>query len=184
MKRASDRAAQVWEDRVRVERQGLRLLRDSWVEWMMALPLTTFAGWTFREPLHEARADRIWREWHDELQDRLKRPLWGVRATEYQKRGALHYHAVLAGLMPQERVSRREVLACRALAHRVWERLTGARARFAPVTPRRVAYCAKHVTKRGVLEPFGAWPGEWTPGEARGQVLMPRDGEGCDGCAA
>lgn len=66
-----------------------------------------FATFTFRDPVHPEHADKAYRVWLNKLNNHLYGRKWrdrepyGVkwcRALEWQKRGVIHYHALLCGV--------------------------------------------------------------------------------------
>lgn len=99
----------------------------SWEQTLLSVPWTLFATLTFAEAPGREQADRCWYEWRRHVRLRLlelgetvcstgpfrvraqrlprrnrRCALWSCRATELQRRGAIHFHAVL-GCYPELR---------------------------------------------------------------------------------
>lgn len=137
-----------------------RVVSDGWVPWLGALRMTTFSTQTFESSVHPEKGDRVFRRFVRGLCTRLPRAVYGVRATERTARGWIHFHLVLRGLMPDERVSRSEILELRELARSMWSEAGGGFSQWKPLTAGRLAYAVKYVAKGGEVDPFGVWP-EW-----------------------
>jgi len=82
-------------------------LHAAWSEFISRQPWQWFVTFTFKEQIHPESADKLWRVWLNKLNRDLygqrwrKKPSGGVkwvRALEYQKRGVLHYHALIANV--------------------------------------------------------------------------------------
>ena len=75
-----------------------RRLQDAWGAW-----IETLARWewyvtlTFAELVHPEAADKRWRAFVRQVEGRHRTIRW-VRALEYQRRGVIHFHALMAGL--------------------------------------------------------------------------------------
>ena len=128
-----------------------RALQEAWVALLRQWPWEWFGTLTFRDPVHpEAAAKRF-----DAFAARLNRALYGprwykhhvgiqwVRALEYQRRGVIHFHAVIAGVAGQRR------------SHwvKVWNDLAG----YARIEPIRnmgavLRYLSKYVRRGGELD--------------------------------
>ena len=91
-------------------------LRDAWQEFLSRFPLNWFCTFTFTENVHPERAAKLFRA----LIKRLNRDLYGshferkglvgvywVLAWEYQKRGVLHFHALLGATQDLNTLARR-----------------------------------------------------------------------------
>jgi hypothetical protein len=78
---------------------GDRTLQDAWGAWIEQL-----AAWewyltlTFAEIVHPEQAERKWRAFVKRVEGRHGRVVSWVRALEYQRRGVIHFHALLAGM--------------------------------------------------------------------------------------
>lgn len=79
-------------------------LRDAWVEFLSRYNFDWFCTLTFAEPVHPEHADKVWSLWVRELNVKLHGNHWRrtvhggvywVRASEYQTRGVLHFHALM-----------------------------------------------------------------------------------------
>ncbi|HEU4990214.1 MAG TPA: hypothetical protein VFT41_10560 [Gemmatimonadaceae bacterium] len=128
-------------------------LRQAWIVFLSRREWDWLATLTFRHEVHPEAADKRFRKWVAEINDRLYGRRWyerglGVtyaRGLEYQRRGVIHFHALLYGEGVEEQ--RREFWAKR------WNELAG----FARIEiPRdRCAvrrYVAKYVTKGGDID--------------------------------
>lgn len=75
-----------------------RRLADAWGAWLERL-----ASWewyitlTFAEIVHPEQAQRKWQVFIKRVEGRSLVISW-VKALEYQKRGVIHFHALMAGL--------------------------------------------------------------------------------------
>lgn len=87
--------------------------REAWRQWLSQLPWDWFATLTFTDEIHPDWANRLWHRWSRQLSEEAfgrryrKRGVgvsW-VRATEYTKRGVLHYHSLLNGVSGLKRLS-------------------------------------------------------------------------------
>ena len=135
-------------------------LLDAWREFLGRFVWTWFGTFTFRDEIHPEAADKKYRIWISKLNRSLYGPRWhkhrsGVywaRALEYQRRGVIHYHALL-GSSRLEHIDRRHWMA-------EWENIGGGFARIE--TPRSVddvtGYCAKYVAKGGEVDIGGPLP--------------------------
>ena len=135
-------------------------LAAAWRALLERWPWDWFATMTFRGSPHPEQADKAWRIWCSKVNRALYGPRWhakgrGVgwcRATELQKRGAIHFHALLVFDEPPR---------LRRLAYMdEWNKLAG----FARIEPPKrsdavAAYCAKYVTKEGEITLGGALGG-------------------------
>lgn len=123
--------------------QGLGI---AWAGYILSMPLEFdwFCTQTFRNLVHPERADKLHRVlinklnieiWgHHYHKDKLKGVVW-VRGSERQKRGALHYHTLIAGVTPD--IKRLKYMD-------IWNELAG----FAKIeTPREVLNTAVYLTK-------------------------------------
>jgi hypothetical protein len=76
-----------------------RSLQDAWAVWIERL-----ARWewymtlTFAESVHPEAAEKRWGAFVRRVNGRHGRAIAWVRALEYQRRGVIHFHALLAGM--------------------------------------------------------------------------------------
>jgi hypothetical protein len=78
-------------------------LRSAYLELLSRYPLQWFCTLTFRDSVHPERAFKAFRVWTNEINRRLYGRQWHKRgdgiywvlAWEYQRRGVLHFHALL-----------------------------------------------------------------------------------------
>jgi hypothetical protein len=135
-------------------------LKDGWVELLGRWPWEWFCTLTFVEPrVHPERADKCFRVWLAKVnQDRFgkhwrrrgKGVLW-ARGVEYQRRGSVHFHVLLAHVGNVRRLVMMDE----------WAELAGW-ARIRPVEHQdRVAkYVAKYVAKGGEIDLGGPGLGD------------------------
>jgi hypothetical protein len=124
----------------------VQTLGVAWAGYILSLPLefNWFCTQTFRDLVHPERGDKLHRVFMNKLnmeiwgnhyhKDKLKGVVW-IRGSERQKRGALHYHTLVAGVPPD--VKRLKYMD-------IWNELAG----FAKIeTPREVLNTAVYLTK-------------------------------------
>ena len=90
------------------------LLEDSelvsaWTDFLLQYQFEWFVTFTFRDSVHPENADKLFTLWINELNQHLygrrwkaaphKQVFW-VRALEWQKRGVLHFHALIGDTRP------------------------------------------------------------------------------------
>jgi hypothetical protein len=128
-------------------------VRSEWFDWArvrgLANSTATFASFTFPRRVHPTRGAAVFGHWLRTLGPQIPRAFWGLRASDRTAAGALHYHVLVVGLEPAERI----------LADRAWRAVSGGFARVAPSSPQRVLYTIKaggHALDG--LEAFGHWP--------------------------
>jgi hypothetical protein len=90
---------------------SIRALQDAWIVFLRQWAWQWFYTFTFRESVHPESADKRFRL----LISMVNRELYGlrwhkkgfgvqwVRALEFQKRGVIHYHALVAGVEDKPR---------------------------------------------------------------------------------
>lgn len=139
-------------------------LEAAWVSFLSKWQWDWFVTMTFRgDPPHPERADAQWRFWCS----RLSRSIYGanwhraarrgrgihwVRATEHQRRGAIHFHALIGANRLDE--------ARRLYWMDQWWKLAGYSRILPPRSAEAVAsYCAKYVTKEGQIDCGGCLAG-------------------------
>jgi hypothetical protein len=98
-------------------------------DWLRRLPWDAFATLTLAEPVHPEQADKRYMRWiaaltrHPARRAAHGRVIW-ARGTELQRRGVIHFHALIAGIAPIP------VFA----ASKLWEQIGGGHARIYPYT--------------------------------------------------
>ena len=125
-------------------------LLDGWSSFLTRFDWQWFGTFTFREEVHPEKADKLFRLWCALLdesnlgagwwrpQKKKHRVQW-IRGLEWQKRGVLHYHALLRNL-PAYRIG----LQDRQHWASEWDRLAG----FSKLeTPESQDDCASYVAK-------------------------------------
>ena len=76
-----------------------RPLQDAWGAWIERLaPWEWYLTLTFAEIVHPEQAERKWRAFVKRVEGKRGRAICWVRALEYQRRGVIHFHALLAGM--------------------------------------------------------------------------------------
>lgn len=117
-----------------------------------------FCTFTFKSPTHPETADKAFKHFvnlinRDQFGKRWKKKQEGgmcwVRALEWQKRGVIHYHALISGLRKSSTQVARQ-------AEYLWNEELGngfARIDLIKGDPMKAsAYCSKYVTKGGELD--------------------------------
>jgi len=150
-----------------LEREGVwplsprprRPLESAWVEMIQRHDWQWFATFTFREEVHPEKADKLFRLWCallDEMhlgknwsrKNKAPHRLQWVRGLEWQKRGVLHYHALIRNLPPY-----RDGLEHRQFCAGEWDKLAG----FAYILPVAeiggvAGYISKYCSKGGEVD--------------------------------
>ena len=85
--------------------------QDAWAKLLTPYPWEWFVTLTFSEDVHPEAANKLWRLWVSQLGNQLhgkrqkaKKLTW-VCATEKQKSGRIHFHALLIGVKQARRLS-------------------------------------------------------------------------------
>ena len=142
-------------------------LKEGWREFLARYPWIWFCTFTFAQEVHPEAADKRFRVWASKLSRSLYGPRWHkkrsgvywIRALEFQRRGVIHYHALIGGA----RVAKADERLARA-DRRLWERewLEVGRGFARVEAPRCIGsvsgYCAKYVAKGGEIDLGGAFP--------------------------
>lgn len=125
------------------EAYGVFLAQYRW-EW--------FVNFTFVENVHPEAALKKWRLWVSKLSRHLYGPRWKKKdlvtwtvAIEYQKRGTLHFHAVVAGVHQANRWDWMEAWT-ELEANTGWARIYPIKS-----VERTCRYICKYVSKDGEL---------------------------------
>jgi hypothetical protein len=94
-------------------REQGQYLAQAWAEFVHGAPWDWWVTLTFAKAPHPEQAHKAYRLWIHEMNRRVfginywKKPhtkgVWWTRATEYQTRGAVHYHALLGGTASLDR---------------------------------------------------------------------------------
>lgn len=134
-------------------------LQSAWVELIARHDWQWFGTYTFREAVHPEKADKLFRLWCALLDESHLGPHWHkkskrnhraqwVRGLEWQKRGVLHYHALIRNIPPyMDGASQRLVWG------EEWNRLAGI-ARIHPVADigGAAGYISKYCAKGGQVD--------------------------------
>lgn len=132
-------------------------LVEGWERFIDRYKWDWFATLTFTDQIHPEAADKAYRVWISELQQAVagkhyeKKPRdqvrW-VRGLEWQKRGVIHFHALLAHRFDLNLCQRRLSWMDE------WTRLTGAVSRIYPCNDDSAvrAYIAKYCGKGGEVD--------------------------------
>ena len=160
-------------------------LTEAWSNLIGRWSWDWFATLTFRgDAIHPEAADKRFRVLISKINRKLHGPRWSkhgkgvrwVRAREHQRRGVIHFHALLGGdrLAELRRLSWMDE----------WNELAG----YARIEPPRSSqavrdYCAKYVVKGGVIDLGGPlrdtglldlWPGGLHQGPANSDLPQRR----------
>ena len=133
-------------------------LHKAWAGFLSTQDWQWFVTFTFKEEIHPEAADKLYRVWLNKLNRELygqrwrKKPSGGVkwcRALEWQKRGVLHYHALISN----------SGYASSTMIARIWEKLgEDSKAGFIKVDQYdeslggAEAYLSKYVAKGGQVD--------------------------------
>jgi len=141
-----------------VSKRAVSEVRDGWIELLGRYDWQWFVTLTFRgSSVHPEKADKKWRVWLDRLNTSLFGRRWwkkssGVRwarALEYQRRGVIHFHALVGGV-PGDK------LGDRLPAAAMWQDIAG----FSRVDAIKnlelvKRYVSKYVVKGGEIDVGG-----------------------------
>lgn len=142
-----------------VNRAQVQAVKDGWVSFLSRYAWLWFTTNTFREEVHPERADKCYRYWLHNINRHLygnryqKKgvSVYGVKALEYQERGVIHFHSLLAGDGLSD-VSRLESMD-------TWHELAGYARIYPPRSQEAVSsYVSKYVVKGGEIECVGFFP--------------------------
>lgn len=139
-------------------------VQQGWVEFLSQYRWDWFTSQTFRLSTHPEAADKLFRVWISMLNRHLYGPRWHkqkksvywVRALEWQKRGVLHFHALVSA--PDRISANGSSVSLNLLAKRLywmdqWNTLAGfARIEKPDSATAVVNYCTKYILKDGDLE--------------------------------
>lgn len=133
-------------------------LREPFGAWLDGFPWSWFVTLTFPAVIGPEQAGRAWSRWVRLLEDDARHALRWARALEYQKRGVIHFHALLWPLA-------REVQYATARAR--WSEAGGGFSWIQPYEHHRGAahYLGKYIVKGGEVDYGGKW---WNPRHAEG----------------
>lgn len=128
-------------------------LAEAWTTFLEQWSWSWFATLTFREETHPEAADKRFRVWISKLNRATHGIRWSkhgrgcywARALEYQRRGVIHFHALIGG----ERIADEQ----RIHWANEWNELAG----FARIEVPRgahgvVSYAAKYTSKGGEID--------------------------------
>lgn len=129
-------------------------VQDGWAEFISRYPWEWFVTLTFISDIHPEAALKSMRVWISKLNRELFGPRWykkvpkgayWVAAIEYQKRGVIHLHILMAGVGDARRLSYMDI----------WESM-GNKNGFARIEPAQSnnavsRYLSKYVTKDGEI---------------------------------
>ena len=122
-------------------------LQEAWLDLLGIYPWQWFGNFTFADHVHPERANKCWRVFISKLNRSLYGRNWKrkdnqgvawVRAIEYQKRGVIHFHALLADIKDMNHTCRRLTWMDE------WEALAGYARIYKPAS---VEDCTRYVTK-------------------------------------
>lgn len=132
-----------------------RLLRIAWGEFVSWWAWEWFVSLTFTYDTHPERAIKLFRVWISKLNKEIYGPRWHKRepfgveyvvATELQKSGRVHLHALLSGVGDTRRLSWMDFWQC-------LDAIAGF-ARIEPIESQNAvsSYVTKYVSKGGDIE--------------------------------
>ena len=126
-------------------------VRDAWAEFLGRWAWEWFCTLTFSEAVHPEKGEKCFRVWIARVNDRVfgrhwrrrKRGVTWARATELQRRGAIHFHALVAGVGDLRRLTMMDE----------WAKLAGwARIRAVQRQDLVRKYVSKYVAKGGEID--------------------------------
>ncbi|MHB8425144.1 MAG: rolling circle replication-associated protein [Gammaproteobacteria bacterium] len=135
---------------------NMQAVRDGWIELCSRYQWDWFCTMTFADAVHPERAFKTWRYWVSQLNRDLFGRHWQgtehggvywVRGSEYQRRGVLHYHALMSA------VNDLDALTYRWYWKNLWNDLAG----FAMIDKIKdevaaMKYVTKYVVKGGDID--------------------------------
>jgi len=126
-------------------------LKEPLGTWLGRFPWDWYATMTFAEPVHPEQAARRWSRWVGDLEQHQERRMRWARALEYQKRGVIHYHALIWFGGASE--------ARRLTAMDRWFEIGQGIARIFTYNPQLGAthYLGKYIAKGGEIDYGGQW---------------------------
>jgi hypothetical protein len=132
----------------------MRRTAEEWIPYLVTLePWDYIVHLTFADRVGNEYAEKVWSRYLVGVERRVD--TWFVkyaRGTEYQRRGALHYHSLLEiGRSPAKITRDSFVWICRMLRE-CWSSVGGGYAWAHPYTQRQVRYVCKYVSKGGELD--------------------------------
>jgi|SRR5882672_6413550 len=130
-------------------------LQDAWCAFLSRYPMQWFCTLTFRQSVHPEQAFKCFRRWIAELNvsiygrrwQKRRQGVYWVLAWEWQKRGVIHFHALVGDVSDINNEARRLTWMDR------WNSLGG----YAQVTEilsheAVERYCSKYITKDGQID--------------------------------
>lgn len=135
-------------------------LRQPLGDWIGTFPWDWWVTLTFTDWIHPERAAQRYDLWARALQEETGRVMPHARATEWQKRGVLHFHALLYNV----RRSTNRLKWCRR-----WEWIGGGHARIVPYDREKRAayYLGKYLVKGETVEMLTFGAPTWRPDDVR-----------------
>lgn len=131
-------------------------LVDGWSDFLQRYAWDWFATFTFPDRVHPEAADKLFRVWVSKLNRSLYGPRWAkkgqgvywIRALEWQRRGVVHYHALLGDVTNLNHAARRLEWMD------TWYELSGGFARIVQPDGDRALtdYCGKYTAKGGEID--------------------------------
>lgn len=136
--------------------------RDAYSDFLRPYEFQWFCTFTFKDSIHPEAADKSFRVWLNILNRQLFGQRWGkrapggvmwCRALEYQKRGVIHYHALVSGIPS---MGRAHLIGLASQYQAVWLHDMGCGfARIDVIRDSQMAvrnYVTKYVAKGGELD--------------------------------
>lgn len=114
-------------------------IQDVWSKFLNQFRWSWFVTLTFRHIVSTKTANTKWNRWLREIKKETDK-IGYFRVTEYQQRGALHYHALILGVEILRRLTYMDI----------WKDIAGGYARIFEYDPTKAArfyLCNKYITK-------------------------------------
>ena len=135
-----------WQQRAWLHPEPARPdLTDPYGAWIVAHPWDWWATFTFAVEIHPDLAQQRYRVWAEELAEETGLKMQHARALEWQRRGVLHFHALIWGV---KRSTRRRAWSAR------WEEIGGgwAQLRLYDRVKAAAFYLGKYAVKGGEID--------------------------------
>ena len=135
-------------------------LREPYAQWISQRDWQWWATFTFAVEIHPDQAAQRYRVWADQLAEETGFKMQHARALEWQRRGVLHFHALIWGV---KRSTRRKTW------ERNWEEIGGGWASIWPYDRSKgaVYYLGKYAVKRGEIDHLTVGGPPWRPDDVR-----------------
>lgn len=135
-------------------------LRDPWGDFLAARPWDWWTTMTFAVWIHPDQAAQRYDEWARQLQAETGTTMQHARALEWQKRGVLHFHALIWGVKRSTH---------RATWMQKWEEIGGGWCQIYSYDRDQAArfYLGKYAVKGGEVDLLTVGVTSWRPDDVR-----------------